>query len=335
MALLWLDSFDHYVSADLAEKYATTAGVLTISATTGRRGSGGVLVGSSGTLVTPTLASASTTAIVGVALKLSNLSLTPRIDVRSGATVQASVKFDASGFAVAQRGTATVLGTATTGALSASVYAFIEIKVVVHPSTGSFIVRVNEAEVLNLTGVNTAASGSAAWDVVALIGSTGNPLYDDFYVLDGSGAAPLNNLIGDCRVDARYPNNNGAHLQWTPTGDVNRWQCVDETAPDDDTTYNSTATVNDTDTHAVQDAPVVGGTLYGVQLCLSMKKTAPGTCSIAPVVRSASTTYAGTATNPTTSYAYACTPYGTDPGTGAAWTEAGFNAAEFGYRRTA
>ena len=67
---------------------------------------------------------------------------------------------------------------------------------------------------------------------------------------------------------------------------------------------------------------------------LSMKKADAGSCMVAPVIRQGSTDYVGTATAPGTSYGYQVTPYGVD-GAGAAWTEAAFNAAEFGYKRTA
>ena len=110
---------------------------------------------------------------------------------------------------------------------------------------------------------------------------------------------------------------------------------VDETTPDDDTTYNSTATVNHVDTHVVQDAPVVGATLYGVQVCVSTKKSDAGAGALAPVVRHSGTDYAGTAVNIGTGYGYVTQVYGQNPGTSAAWVEADFNAAEFGYKRTA
>jgi hypothetical protein len=186
-----------------------------------------------------------------------------------------------------------------------------------------------------VTGVNTSNTGAASWSGVSLGTSPYNSDYDDLYVLDGSGAAPLNDFLGDCRVDARYPTAEGASSAWTPLSGTDNALMVDETAPDDDTTYNSTSTVGATDTHVVQDAPVPGAVLYGVQLCLSHKKSDAGTCSIAPVVRHSGVDQVGTAFNPGTTYVYSVTPYGLNPGTGAAWTEAGFNAAEFGYKRTA
>jgi hypothetical protein len=158
--------------------------------------------------------------------------------------------------------------------------------------------------------------------------------FDDFYVLDGTGPAPLNGFLGDCRVDVRLPTAAGATTGWTPSAGAN-WAAVDDAAPNADTDYVSAATSPLTDTYTIQDAPVPGALLYGVQLCASLKKSDAGTCSVAPVVRHSGVDYPGTAVNPGTAYAFAVVPYGTNPGTGAPWTEADFNAAEFGIKRTA
>ena len=341
MALLWLDSFDHYATADLVEKYAAAFGSsLAILPTGGRRTSGALQL-LSGTVV-PTITPTGAVAIVGVAYNQAQGHFANGawngIEVWSGATVQLRLTLNTSGRLEVYRGASVaLLGTASL-ALTASTFQFIELKATIDPSAGAVVVRVGEAEVLNLTGVNTAQTGVAGWSAVAINSlqpGLSNNLFDDLYILDGSGPAPLNTLLGDCRVDARLPTAEGASSAWTPLSGTDNALMVDDPTPDDDTTYNSTATINATDTHVVQDAPVVGATLYGVQVSLSAKKTAAGTCSVAPVVRHSGTDYDGTPGNPTTSYAYLVTPYGTNPGTGAAWTEAGFNAAEFGYKRTA
>jgi hypothetical protein len=343
MALLFLDSFDHYATADVPVKYTAVGGAATIAAGAGRRSSACALFSNAN--VTPVVTPSGNVAIVGVAYKQGSGTFAngdwQGIEIFSGATVQLGLTLSPTGFLKVVRGgylsgAPGLLGTASS-ALTLGVFQFIELKATIHPTAGTVVVRVDEAVVLNLTGVNTAQTGVAGWSGLRLssmqAGSSSNS-YDDLYVLDGSGAAPLNDLLGDCRVDARYPTAAGATTQWTPSTGAN-WQNVDDAAPNGDTDYNSTATVGATDTFTTQDAPVVGGTLYGAQVVLSAKKTVAGTCSIAPVIRHAGTDYPGTAANPNTSYGFAVLPYGTNPGTGAAWTEAGFNAAEFGYKRTA
>jgi hypothetical protein len=350
MALLWLDSFDHYVTADLLEKYdAWNQTVGNVILPTGGRRSGGCFnIGYYSSYLVKSFASApNPTICVGFALKIGgfpggNVGL---FDVRSASTQQVSLGLTNLGMLRVMRGsvTGTQLGIATIP-LPVNAFVFIEMKVAIHPSAGTVTVRVNEFPVITLTGQNTSATGAAAWDNILLGNSenSGQSLggnshsYDDLYVLDGSGGAPANDFLGDVRVDARYPTAEGASSAWTPlSGTDNALMVDDPGAPDDDTTYNSTPTVGATDTHVTQDAPIPGGALLGVQVCLSLKKSDAGTCSVAPVVRHGSTDYPGTAVNPGTAYNYAVTPYGLNPGTGAAWTEADFNAAQFGYRRTA
>jgi hypothetical protein len=116
---------------------------------------------------------------------------------------------------------------------------------------------------------------------------------------------------------------------------------IDDTpGPDGDGTFNATATINAMDTFEMQDVAVPGAAFYGVQVVRSQKKSDAGTCSIAPVVRCADGASVvddriGPTVAPGTNYTWAITPYSLNPGTGLPWTEAEFNAAEFGYVRTA
>jgi hypothetical protein len=70
-----------------------------------------------------------------------------------------------------------------------------------------------------------------------------------------------------------------------------------------------------------------------VQVVLVAKKSDAGVCAVAPVIVHGGTEYEGGSFNPSTAYAYRVVPYSVNPGTGAAWTQSDFNAAEFGYRR--
>lgn len=348
MALLFVDSFDHYVTADVTEKWTTSAGSVTISAGNGRRGSASFrFVHSSNNVqtgISKTLNPSGSTAILGVAFKTSVAPplISQLLTVQTGTTPQVTLRLNPDMTLSAVRGnfqSGTVLGT-TSATLTVAVEAYLELKVLLHVSAGTVDVRVNGVSVLALTGQNTANSGTT-WNAIALgqydVGSAVGNLhtldFDDLYVLDGSGSAPWQDFLGDCRVDVRLPSA-GALAQFTPSAGSN-YQNIDDTAPDDDSTYNATSTTGYTDTFVVEDAPVAGAALYGVQVSLSAKKTDAGTCSLASVVRESSSNQVAAAQNPSTSYAYLRTVYQVDPHTSAQWTEANFNAAEFGYQRTA
>lgn len=371
MAIVFLDSFDHYAYGDLTEKWTQIIAAspgntdATTIAAVGRHGSNGLKMSTSASgllgqgpamLLQPSSpAPSGATWICGLAINAQTpfTRLTESADerfdailarVRHGSTTQVYFRLNKTGTISAYRGTTspTLLGT-TSVALQVGVYAHVEMTVVLHSSTGSVKVRINNNLVLNLTGVNTQHTGSALWDGFGIgpIGTDGVSTIgvsewdlDDVYLLDGSGAAPWNAGLGDCRVDVRLPTGAGATTQWTASTGAN-WQNVDDSVPDDDSTYNSNTTVNQIDTFVYQDAPVPGATLYGIQHCLNLKKMDAGTCQVGAVVRHGGTHYVGADLFPSTAYGYLRSINATNPGTSAAWTEVGFNAAEFGVKRTA
>lgn len=340
MALLFIESFDHYATADLTEKWSASAGS-TIVAAAGRHASAALRTSNSSHYVKRTGLSASGSVVaIGVALKPSDLSgLTPAIlEVHSGGTVQLSLGNNSSGQFRVSRGTqwgGTQLGISSGTTLTVGAYAYVELLATLHASAGAVEVRINGVAVLTLSGVNTAASGTA-WDAVAL----GDPAasrscpgdWDDLYVMDGSGAAPWNTFLGDCRVDVCRPTGAGATTGWTPSTGAN-WQCVDDAAPNDDTDYAEATAAGAVDTFVTEDAPA-GGSIIGIQHTLSLRKTDAGTCTVAAVVRHSGADYVSADLAPGTTYAYGLVVQQTNPGTGVAWTAAGFNACEFGYKRT-
>ena len=358
MALLFMDSFDHYVTADQIEKWtAVGTGLgasMSIAAGTGRRASGSLRFNkganqASGTMwALKNVPASDATAVLGFALTIVNAATIGSglvlASIRDGATPQLTLRVNSSfTFSVVRGGAAgTVLDT-TSVTIPFATYFYLEWKSFIHASAGTIELRINGVPVLSRTSLNTQASGLAQWTNFMLgqadnfgSASGGNEDYDDLYVLDGTGSAPFNTFLGDCRVDARYPTTeNPANSAWTPLSGTDNALMVDETAPDDDSTYNSALTVGAVDTHVVQDAPVAGFAPYAAQLVLSHKKSDAGPCGIAPVVRHSGVDYVGATVAPSVAYVYAVSLYALNPGTGAAWTEAEFNAAEFGYKRTA
>jgi hypothetical protein len=358
MALLFMDSWDHYVTADLPEKWTATgatgtSAAVAIVAGAGRRSSSGLRwtlgtasapAGYCQKVLSPTGAACimgfSISAPSGFAGTAQGLQIASLRDI---AALQVSLRANADMTLSVLRGT-TVLGT-TTNALPVSTAAYVEWKVVIDNAAGSVEVRINGATGLSLAAQDTQQTATTGWTSVVLgqidalansgvgIGGASKTFdYDDLYVLDGSGAAPWNAFLGDLRVDVRVPTGAGTTTGWTPSAGAN-WQNVDDAAPDDDTTYNGTATVDAIDTFVVQDAAVAGATIYGVQQCLSMKKMDAGTCTVAPVIRHSGTNLVGAAIAPGTTYAYSLIVHAANPGTAAPWTEADFNAAEFGYKK--
>lgn len=343
MALLFMDSFDHYASADFLLKWTgyESAGATNITAGVGRHGSAALVISSGGWWVYKSFPAAATV-IVGLAFKNAALGGNP-VQLLDGGAGQVLIRLNTDGSLSAYRMLSgfdspdAVLGTSAAGVITAGTFYYVEAKVTIHSTAGAVTLRVNGAVVLALTGVNTRGAGASTNQVTRLYlstyGSGGSTLtIDDLYLLDDTGSTPLNNLLGDVRVDARFPSGAGSNTGWTPSAGSN-YTCVDESAPNGDTDYVSATSSGLKDTYAVQDAPVAGGTIYGVQVLWHLKKTDASTCSVAPVVRHSGTDNVGTAQNPTTSYLYQSQLYPTNPGTSVAWVEADFNAAEFGVTR--
>jgi hypothetical protein len=356
MALLFVDSFDHYATADLRDKYTTSGsaggGAAPAIASGGRRSSGSLrLAWGSGTnpttYVSKVLPASGATCVVGVSLRMTAGWVNPSygmqlVSVREGNEAQASLKLNSNGTISVMRSHTTNIGT-TTNAITSGAHSFIEWRLVVGTGTaGSAQVRINGVLGLTLTGVNTQGSANPNWtgislgvhdNGVAVITTINETLdLDDLYVLDGTGGAPWNDFLGDCRVDVRVPTGAGATTGWTPSAGTN-WGAVDDAAPNGDTDYTSALAVL-TDTFVTQDAPAAGAAILGVQHCLTAKKTDAGTVTIAPVVRHGGADFVGADLTPSTAYTVLHAIAATNPGTGAAWTEAAFNGAEFGYKRT-
>ena len=336
MAFLFCDSFDHYATADVASKYTVVSGVVSIQATGGRRGSGCARTTGGSDEFEISLTPGDNTVVVGLSMKHSTISSSEMLLIRKSGNNQCILKLNADGSISFNRGSSTVLGTTAAGLITSGNTYYIELKALISTTVGTAIIRINGAQVLSLTGLNNAGNGTSDWGTLKFNGNGGiTKDYDDLYLLDGTGAAPLNTFLGDVRVDARFPTAEGANSAWTPSTGSDNALMVDDPAPNSDTDFNSTVTVNAVDTHVVQDAPVAGATIYAVQQCTYMKKTDAGTTSVAAVVRSGGTDYVQPTVNPTTAYKYYLQPLPTDPNTSAAWTEAKFNAAEFGYKRIA
>jgi hypothetical protein len=279
--------------------------------------------------------------VIGFSYKSSNPIGGPNLfcSINDTGVVQVGVVLNPAGTLSLVRGS-TIIATSVLG-LTTGVQYYIEFDGTIDPAAGALSVRVNGALTPWVTfSGNTRNTANTVWNGLSLglminnlIVSDGVHDFDDLYVLDKSGSAPWNAFLGDVRVDVRNPTAAGATTGFTPSAGSN-FQNVDDVAPNDDTDFNSAAAAPATDTFVFQDVPVAGAIIYGIQHCIYLRKTDAGICTVAPVVRHSGVDNVGANITPGTSYAFGLALNPTNPGTGLQWTEAGFNAAEFGYQRT-
>lgn len=340
MALRWIDSFDHYATADVASKYEASQGSTAPTITSTARNGGLALSlndGNTPAVVTKVL-DAQQTWIVGFALRYTNSGADKEfLDILDGGTTHATLKYQASTGRWLFTG---AWGTATSASVfSVNVWYYVEVKITIADSPGgSYEVRVNGATEMSGSGVDTRNAGNASADRIRLrAGSSSNTstarIFDDFYICDGTGSAPTNTFLGDCRVEALYPNGDGnsSVLVGSDGNSVSNYLLVDETAPNSDTDYVASATVGDKDTYTYTNPTPTAGTVYGVQINMHARKDDAGTRKIVSVARSGGTEVDGPAKTLTTSYLYYCDPRETKPG-GGSWSLSDVSGAEFGVK---
>ena len=338
MALLWIDSFDHYDDAQIADKYEQIGGTPNIDAV-GRFGSGLVCVdGSTQEFVEKTFTAASSI-IVGFAVQIVTLSAAdkPLCEIVTGSTVHVTLNYQTSTGRLYLIGPGGTLGTSTPG-LSADVWYYVEVKVTIGNSA-AFEVRVNELSVISGTG-DTQNGATTTADRVRLRAGSGSGTsttrrFDDFYIADTSGGAPTNDYLGDIRVEAIFPNGNGntSNLTGSDGNSTDNYLLVDETLTINDADYVESNTVGNKDTYAYTNVTPTTGTVYGLQPVLRAAKTDAGARSVASVARHSGSETDGTNQALSTTTRYYADVRETKPG-GGAWSISDVNGAEFGVKVT-
>lgn len=341
MALLFMDGFSHYATADLPLKWdgASAWAVHGISTTQQRRaGSKSLQLGSTQLhYVMKTLVSADDTIIYGFAYYLDgSFDTTYGFVVSNAAGIQFTVVILSNGAIEMRRGAynGTLLGTSAVSTVDANVWNYIEVKVKLSDAAGTYDVVVNGVNVLTGSGVDTQNQAAATFDRIALYGQTGFIGYvTDMYVADSTGAA-CNNLLGDSRVDTVMPDGAGNYAQWDPSAGAN-YECADDPgALDNDTTYVSTDVLNEIDTYTFGNLAALGTTIHGVAVVLATRKDDAGTIKSKSVTRISATDYLGAEVSQADAYDFYHDYMEVNPHDAAAWEEADINGAEFGIKLT-
>lgn len=270
MSLRFLDGFDHYTS--LPQKYEV-GGTGSIGSTGGRNGNG--YYGSSEFRKTLT---AKTTWIVGCAFRLagslaSNQALISWYQESTGSS-QITLTADTDNYLRVRRGSATgtVIGTST-NTIQPNVWYYIELKATIHSTAGSFELRINGATEASASGINTRGGSADATDRFGFSSAGATKHFDDLYICDGDGSSH-NDFLGDCKILTVFPTGAGNYTQWTPSAGSN-WQNVDESPPNEDTDYNSTAGAGNKDSYA-HGGISLSGSVKGVQILGRQRKDDAG-----------------------------------------------------------
>ena len=213
----------------------------------------------------------------------------------------------------------------------------IEVKVVVHDTTGSVAVRINGVEVVSFTG-DTRNGGAGTIDTVTLGGGAGTnnhsgANFDDVAVWNGAGTEN-NDWLGDCSVQTIYPTGNGNYSEWDGSdgNSTDNYLLVDEAGVPNTSDYVESGVLGEKDSYVFGDLPAGVSSIKGVAIRTYVAKSDAGAQLVRAFVRIAGTDYPGTDKGPSVSPAYLGFSdfMELSPATSAAWTAGELNAAEFG-----
>lgn len=339
MALIRFDSFDLYGgdTSDMMLRWDANTGSMALDSSVFRNGTHALRLYSTfaDLDITRNLPASISTVTVGFGFRTDGLATSyDFLHLVDGSVVHLSLAFDANGAIRVYRGgvSGSSLATSANGVIATNTWYYIEVHAVIHDSTGAVEVKVNETTVLTLTGQDTRNGGNASVDKVRFLNKSQfyRFYFDDLYVTDTSGSDNTG-FLGAVKVEARLPSGAGSSAQWTPSTGSN-YANVDDTDPNGDTDYNSSATPAHIDTFAMTDLSSASGQVKGVGVVLLARKESSAPGIINGTLRVGSTNYHGANKSPTTSYDYYEDVWERNPDTNAAWTVSEVNGAEAGYR---
>jgi hypothetical protein len=255
-----------------------------------------------------------------------------------GATVQAVIRVDSSGYIKFYRGNGTtLLGTSSTP-ITPSVYHYLSIKVVFSATVGAITINLDGATVLSLTGVNTISTADAYSTKIGIMrpgnGSNYEWFHDNLHLYDGTDQAPFNAMLEEKngRVYFFLPNADGALTGWTASTSP-KWSCIDDN-PTNSSDYISASTVGD-NYSATKPATSNIAAVNAVQLWGYVSKDDATTRGIKLLMRSAAgNNYYGTELLTSATWQFTLYQCLLDPETSAPWTLSAFNSYQPGIQVT-
>ena len=331
MALLYMDGFD---AGDHSVKWNATGG--TSTATT-RFGTGRSLYLGTTSSHVERFFTAADEIFCGAAIMYTNVTFRDPISTDShtfafhgdsGTVKHVSVATNSLGQWTAYRGS-TLLATSSP-LLVASVWNYVEIRVLISDTVGRVVVRHNGVTIIDYTGDTKNGGTNTSVDKIKLAGISNfstDQYYDDLYICDATGSSPYNTFLGDVRVHTIVPNGAGSSTQFTPSSGAN-YTTVDE-LPYSATDYVY-GTTGQTDLYTASDLPAGTGVIYGVQTNAMVKKTDAGSINGRTALKSGATTYYGASTVIGTSDQVVTRTDQVNPATSSAWTSTEVNGIEIG-----
>ena len=250
--------------------------------------------------------------------------------LRDSGNVQVMLRMDPSGRLQLYRGGSLIFTTVDT-VFALNAWYFVQMRAVIHGTTGSVSVYVNGVSVLTFSG-NTSATGLNTcneWGVFA----SNSTRHANMMLYNESGNVP-NSQTPETRIFADMPTGNGVVNQFLPLSGAS-WDNLKEQPSDSDTTYVSAAAAPASDLYAFPSATVPAGcVVYAVANEYTVRKDDGGSNNIDALMYSAGSVFAANEIRTlTATYQRWRSFWDVDPSGGAAWTVARANASQVGFKR--
>jgi len=257
----------------------------------------------------------------------------------TGAAVQLQLIVSGTGALQFYRGSGTSnpIGSASSaGIIAGAQWTYIETKVTISPTAGLVECRINgnATPVISSSGLNTQATANTwvsgfnfGWPVVGY--------FDDWYMLDTTGASPLNSYLGNVQVKGDKPNNNsavGGRNAWSPTNPTNVNYTNVGNIPANTSEYDFDSNVGDYD--MFRFPPLTAATVFFLNEWAMLSLDSAGTRTVELDCYSNGTDAVSAAVTPpgAGSPGYFNYPFVVDPHTGSAWTVSNAEVAELGVK---
>jgi len=336
MALLWIEGFEGFgttvggaptPSGVFARKY-TVQSENGFRLQAGRWGGYSLQFVIDNCYLQPPDLTTNNTLVVGLAYRTLNGTSHELLTFYNGANRNINLRWVNGGNLAIYKGDVQLAVTAGLGLVTNRWYYF-EMKVLA-AAAGSVSVRVDETPVLSYSGDTRqgATSYHTTFRIQDVWGET--PSVAALYCLDG--AAGANDFLGVKQVVTIFPNGAGATTQWTPNGAAANYDCVDEAAADDASTYVATAGAGNLDLYAYGDisASDMDGEIVGVQINTEARRTQSTDYNLYQPCSLSGTQSDGAArTIASDTFVTATRVMAADP-SGAGWTIDNVNLAQFG-----
>ena len=338
MSLLFIDGFGHYATDDLSKKwngcYLGWSYYIIQSSSPRRVGTKYMRVHGGATYhIYKNFETAQDTLIIGFAIKIDiGVGSHAGWRLRHGSGDQCTVKVELDGSVTVRRGSSsgTILGQSAANVIVNDVWQYVEFKIKVHNSAGTYEVRVNGVSVVSGSGANTQHQATSDVSQFRIYGQGNYSYFTDLYIADIAGSKN-NDFLGDCIIDVIMPSGAGNYAQWDVLVGPANYQDVDDPGDiDDDTTYVSTGVGAEKDSYAFGNLTATGRPILAVQSCLCARKDDGGNRRIKHLARISAADYLSAKQAIGDSYKVERKIWENSPATASAWTESEVNGAEFG-----